>query len=460
MNASAKLCQIQRQRVQKQSGEMSSFEFFNLLTAPELFDVLEAHLPEHRERQYPPTETLSMFLSQAMSADRSCQNAVNNREVRRTFGGMPRGNTYTGSYCKARRRLPTTLVKELTRHTGKIAEETLPKNWLWNGRPVKLIDGTTVTMPDTEKNQAVYPQQRSQQPGLGFPICRVLGVVCLAGGFILDAAIGPYRGKGGSEHGLLRRLMDSFSPGDIVLGDAIYGSYFVLSELNRRGVDVLFEQNGARKKVADFREGKRLGEKDHIIAYRKPAQKPDWMTDDAYAQSPEEIRVRELKVGKKVLVTTLLSADEATKLELKQLYKLRWHVELDLRNIKTTLGMEVFSCKSPDMIEKEMWVYFLAYNLIRLVMAQSAKLADLLPRQLSFKHCLRLWQPYRELCGEVGKDLDILCRLIAQNTVGKRPGRIEPRANKRRPKPYSLLTVARGEARESIRKNGHPKKQK
>ena len=460
MNASAKLCQIQCQRIQKKSGEMGSFELFNLLTAPELFDVLEAHLPEHRERHYPPTETLSMFLSQAMSADRSCQNAVNNREVRRTFGGMPRGNTYTGSYCKARRRLPTALVKELTRHTGKIAVETLPKNWLWKGRPVKLIDGTTVTMPDTEKNQAAYPQQRSQQPGLGFPICRVLGVVCLAGGFILDAAIGPYRGKGGSEHGLLRQVMDSFSPGDVVLGDAIYGSYFVFAELQRRGIDVLFEQHGGRKKTVVFRKGKSIGAKDHLITYRKPAQKPDWMTDEAYAQAPEEIQVRELQTDKKVLVTTLLSADETTKDELKKLYKLRWHVELDLRNIKTTLGMEVFSCKSPDMVEKEMWIYSLAYNFIHLLMAQSAKLADLLPRQLSFKHCLRLWQPYREVCDEAGKDLDALCRLIAQNTVGNRPGRMEPRANKRRPKSYSLLMKARAEARESIRKHGHPKKQK
>lgn len=177
-------------------------------------------------------------------------------------------------------------------------------------------------------------------------------------------------------------------------------------------------------------------------------------------RTPAATARRELQTDKKVLVTTLLSADETTKDELKKLYKLRWHVELDLRNIKTTLGMEVFSCKSPDMVEKEMWVYFLAYNLIRLLMAQSAKLADLLPRQLGLKHCLRLWQPYREMCGEVGKDLGALCRLIAQNTVGNRPGRMEPRANKRRPKPYSLLMVTRSEARESIRKNGHPKKQK
>lgn len=460
MNASAKLCQIQRQRVQKQSGKMNSYEFFNLLKSPDLFDVLEAHLPAHRERQYPPTETLSMFLSQAMSADRSCQNAVNNREVRRICSGMLQGNTYTGSYCEARRRLPTSLVKELTRHTGKAAGGNLPKNWLWKDRPIKLIDGTTVTMPDTEKNQAAYPQQRSQQPGLGFPICRVLGVVCLAGGFILDAAIGPYRGKGGSEHSLLRQVMDSFSPGDVVLGDAIYGSYFVFAELQRRGIDVLFEQHGGRKKTVDFRKGKSIGAKDHLITYRKPAQKPDWMTDEAYAQAPEEIQVRELQTDKKVLVTTLLSADEATKDELKKLYKLRRHVELDLRNIKTILGMEVFSCKSPDMVEKEMWVYFLAYNLIRLLMAQSAKLADLLPRQLSFKHCLRLWQPYRELRGEIGEDLEALCALIAQNMVGKRPGRIEPRANKRRPKPYSLLMKTRTEARNSIRKHGHPKKQK
>lgn len=460
MNASAKPCQIQRKRVQQQAVQMDAYEFFNLLTSPELFDVLEQQLPAHRERRYPPTETLSMFLSQAMSADRSCQNVVNASEVKRAIAGLQYYNTHTGSYCKARRRLPTDLVKALVRHTGDVVGQTIPKEWLWLGRPVKLIDGTTVTMPDTQLNQSAYPQQRSQAPGVGFPICRVLGVLCLAGGCILDAAIGPYRGKGGSEHSLLRQLMDSFSVGDIVLGDAIYGSYFLFAELQKRGVDAVFEQNGARKGKTDFRVGKKLGEKDHLVTYRKPAQKPEWMTDEAYEQAPDTIEVRELQVGKKILVTTLLSPEEATKTLLKLLYKNRWHVELDLRNIKTTLGMEVFSCKSPEMVEKEMWVYFLAYNLIRLVMAQSAKLADLLPRQISFKHSLQIWQAYRQSNEESADSLHHLCVLIAENTVGNRPGRIEPRATKRRPKPYTFLTRPRDHARELIRKHGHPRKQK
>lgn len=159
MNASAKPCQIQRKRIQQQAGQMDAYEFFNLLTSPELFDVLEKNLPTHRERRYLPTETLSMFLSQAMSADRSCQNVVNSSAVKRAVTGLQHYNTHTGSYCKARCRLPSDLVKALVRHTGKAAGQTMPKEWLWQGRPVKLIVGTTVTMPDTELNQLVYPQQ-------------------------------------------------------------------------------------------------------------------------------------------------------------------------------------------------------------------------------------------------------------------------------------------------------------
>jgi hypothetical protein len=312
MNASVKLRQIQRQRIQQHAGQIDAYEFFNLLTSPELLDIVEQQLPEHRERRYPPTETLSLFLSQTMSADRSCQNVVNVSAVKRALAGMPPGNTCTGSYCKARRRLPSELVKSLVRHTGKMIGQTVPKEWLWQGRPVKLIDGTTVTMPDTESNQLSYPQQRNHAPGLGFPICRVLGVVCLAGGCVLNAAIGPYRGKGGSEHSLLRTLLDTFSSGDIVLGDAIYGSYFLFAELQKRGVDAVFEQNGSRKIKTDFRFGKKIGAKDHRVTYHKPAKKPDWMTEETYAQAPATIDVRELRVGNKILVTTLLSPDAAT----------------------------------------------------------------------------------------------------------------------------------------------------
>ena len=317
-------------------------------------------------------------------------------------------------------------------------------------------------MPDTPKNQEAYLQQSGQKPGLGFPICRMVGVICLASGSIVNAAMGPYKGKGADEQTLLRGLLDSFESGDVVVGDAYFGSYFLLVELMARGIDAVFEQYGARKKSTDFRKGQRLGPKDHLITYNKPKKKPDWMTEEYYRMAPATLTVRELKSDKKILVTTMLSPKDAPKKSLKGLYKDRWHVELDLRNIKTTMGMETFSCKSPAMVEKEMWVYLLAYNLIRLVMAQSASLSDLLPRQISFKHTLQIWSAYRHQNGAVDDEeaLNILCVLIAESSVGNRPGRTEPRAVKRRPKPYSLLMKPRNEARAAVKKHGHPRKQK
>jgi len=444
MNSNRKRAMIQR-RISKKIEVVDTLSFFNLLTTPQLLSKTEELQPDFRERIFPPTETLSMFLSQAMNADRSCQNIVNAMGVQRLMHGLQPHSTGTSSYCKARQRLSMSMVSELVRCTGQLTQEALPSQWCWQGRSVKLVDGTTVTMPDTEANQNAYPQQAGQKPGLGFPICRILAVFCLASGSILNAAMGPYKGKGADEQTLLRGLLDSLNQKDLLLGDALFASYFLLAELQARDIDAVFEQHGARKKSTDFRQGKRLGTKDHLITYTKPKKKPDWMTEDMYQAAPATVTIRELKVGDKILVTTLLSPKE----------------ELNLRHIKTTLGMETLSCKSPDMVLKEMWVYFLAYNLIRLVMAQSAVLADLLPRQISFKHTLQLWQAYRQQQG-IGNQINLssLCLLIAENCVGNRPGRVEPRAVKRRPKPYPLLMKERELAREDIKKHGHPKKQK
>jgi len=186
------------------------------------------------------------------------------------------------------------------------------------------------------------------------------------------------------------------------------------------------------------------------------------MTEEYYRSLPDTITIREVKIGGKIIVTTFLSDKDISKNDLKELYRNRWHVELDFRNIKTTLGMEVLSCKTPDMAAKEIWVYFLAHNLIRIIMAEAASLADLLPRQLSFKHSLQLWQAYRQ-CSLDTSDHDgmmALLHMIEENLVGNRPGRIEPRAVKRRPKPYPFLKQRREKVREMIRKFGHPEKQK
>lgn len=453
----------QPRRVQRHARNSDAYSFFNLLTGPELFEKVELLLPKHRERLFAPTETLSIFLAQALSADRSCQKAVNEAAVRRVAAGLGACSTHTGAYCRARARLPVEMVCTLARYTGQWITAHAPQPWCWRGRPVRLVDGTTVVMPDTPANQAQYPQSRSQKPGLGFPLCRLVGMMCLGSGAVLDAAMGPYRGKGGDERSLLRSILDTLKRGDLLLGDAYFATYFLLCTLVARGIDAVFEQNGARQLTTDFRRGQRLGQRDHLIVLKKPILKPDWMSQADYDQAPDTLTVRELRTGGKTLVTTLLDPKQTSKSDLKLLYRSRWHVELDLRNIKTTLEMERLSCLSPEMAIKEIWVYLLAYNLIRLMMAQAAQLAECLPRQLSFKHTVQLWIAWDHHRSGTGNDDDTLRTLfvlIAQQRVGDRPGRIEPRAVKRRPKPYPLLTKPRERARAYIRKHGHPKKLK
>ncbi|MGB5200129.1 MAG: IS4 family transposase [Sedimenticolaceae bacterium] len=461
MHATHRATAVQ-QRVHRHLGNADSYAMFNLLTGPELFDRVEALVPEHRERLFPPTETLSMFLAQALSADGSCRQVVNDAMVKRVVGGMTPGSTDTGGYCKARARLPLSMVSTLAREAGGLLAQGAASCWHWQSRRVRLVDGATVTLADTEANQAAYPQPSSQKPGLGFPICRVVALMCLGSGALLDTAMGPCVGKGSDEQSLLRKLLDTLEADDILLGDAFYATYFLLAALIGGGVDGVFEQHGARKRSTDFSKGEQLGARDHIITLTKPSKRPDWMSPYEYDQAPDTLAVREFQAGGKVMVTTFLCPKETPKSVLKSLYRQRWHVELDLRNIKTTLGMEHLRCKSPEMAIKELWVYLLAYNLIRLLMAQAALLADQIPRQLSFKHTVQIWMAWQHRGGSTHNavSLGALLVLIAEPRVGLRPGRTEPRAMKRRPKPFPLLTKPRQTAREDIRLYGHPKKQR
>ena len=449
----------QQRRVRAQVDDSDSYAFFNLLTGPELLDKVESVLPRHRERKFPPTETLSMFLCQALSADRSCQKVVDEAAIKRLAAGLTPCSTHTGAFCRARLRLPTAMVQTLAGYVGQWVTGNAPDAWRWRGQPVRLVDGTTVAMPDTPANQSAYPQPRSQQPGLGFPLCRVVGLVCLGSGALLDVAIGRCRGKGSDEQSLLRSILGRLERGDLLLGDAFYATYFLLCTLSERGIDAVFEQHGARRRSTDFRCGQRLGERDHLIVLTKPIVKPHWMSQADYEQAPPSLTVRELRTGGKTLVTTLRCPKHTDKAALRSLYRSRWHVELDLRNIKTTLGMERLSCRTPAMAVKEIWVYLLAYNLIRLLMAQAALLAHRLPRQLSFKHTVQIWFAWTQHANGIN-DRDQchgLFVLIAQQRVGERPGRIEPRAIKRRPKPYPILTQNRAIMREHVRVHGHPK---
>lgn len=462
MSINNKLLSFQQPIISTYLRFSSSDTFFNVLNDPRLLSNIEELLPQHRKRLYSPLATLSMFLAQLLNSDSSCQNIVNITTINKLKAGLPSGSTLTGAYCRARQRLPLQLISDLVYKTGQLTESLIPNRWRWRDKRVHLIDGTTLTMPDTKENQALYPQQSGQKPGLGFPICRMVGVICLSSGTLLNAAMGPYKGKGASEQTLLRQLLSTFNSGDLILGDALYGSYFLLCSLLHKGVDVVFEQLGARQSTINFKQGEYLGTNDHLIQLKKPKRKPEWMTQEEYDKHPDSITLREVKVSGKILITTYLLPGMVSKADLKGLYKKRWTIEVDLRNIKSTLGMGVLRCKTPAMNEKELWVYLLAYNLIRLLMVQAALCMGFLPRQLSFKHTLQL---ALASCGDdVFTSTEInnidLFVLIAQRKVSNRAGRVEPRAVKRRPKPYPLLMKIRSLAQEEIRQNGHPKKLK
>jgi hypothetical protein len=429
-------------------------DFFNILTGPELLETTERHLPEHRERLYPPTVTLSMFMRQALNEDGSCQRAVNAWAAQRGAEGLSVQSVRTGAYCRARARLPTPMVTALARESGRLLSTRARRGWRWRGRSVKLVDGTGISMPDTPQNQVDYPQPPSQAAGVGFPLARLLGVICLSTGAVLDAALCPYAGQGSSELGMLRTVQDALLPEDVILADSFFCNYFTVAMLQAAGVDVLCQQNSAR--TTDFRRGRALGPRDHLVCWPKPSR-PAWMTVQQHAALPDGLTVREVKVDGQVLVTTMLNHRQVKKIELSRLYGRRWHVELDLRNLKTTLRMEVLRCLSPPMVEKELWVYLLAYNLIRLLMAQAAHCANVHPRELSFKHTVQLWTEWtaQPNAGHSARTSTTLFELIAQVKVGDRPGRSEPRARKRRPKSYPWLKVPRAQARQRIRTHAY-----
>ena len=410
-----------------------------------LVQWIEEEMGKYRERVYGPLRTLMLFIEQVLGADHSCQDAVAHGVSQRVASNQSPCSLNSGPYCKARARLALSLIERLGREVGERLRAGQPEVWRWRDREVKLIDGTTVSMPDTAANQAEFPQSTTQKAGLGFPLARVVAIISLSCGAVLEWATGPCEGKRSGETALLWELADRLRPGDVVIGDRYFSGYFLLAWLIRQGVDVVMRQHQLRH--TDFRRGRRLGTKDHVVAWARP-QRPSWMDAATYATMPETLVLREARVGGLILVTTLIAATEVSKKELLHLYHARWQVELDLRSIKTVMQMDVLRCKSPQMVRKEIAVHLLAYNLVRAVMAQAAFLGHVLPRQLSFKAALQLIRAFEESLrhaprGRLSFRQACLRAGIAQLRLPHRPGRVEPRAVKRRPKPHPLLTQPR-----------------
>jgi len=411
---------------------------------------------------FTPWVTFWTFFWQALSPDRSCRSALKRLAAWMASHGLQFTNEDTSPYCKARMRLPESALRRLTRTLGRELHRTADaEGWQWCGRRVKLVDGSTAIMPDTKDNQREYPQSPSQKPGLGFPITRFVAVFCLKTGAMLDLALGKYQGKETGEHALFRSLYDSLEPEDVVLGDHYYGSYFNIAMLMRRGVDSVFGLHQRRPR--DYSRGRRLGKEDQIVIWTRPAR-PDWMDQETYNQIPETMEIRQVRIrieGRgfrtKVLdlATTLLDPEKSTKADLGLLFRQRWHVELDLRSTKIVLGMDMLRCKTPEMVRKEIWMILLGYNVVRALMLEASREHGHVPRRLSFKGALQTLQefaPGLRTGSPAQRDemWTILLMSIADDEVGNRPDRIEPRARKRRPKQYPLLTKPRDEARASL----------
>jgi hypothetical protein len=344
------------------------------------------------------------------------------------------------------------LIKRLGVSVGERLENASPQTWKWRGRSIKLVDGTILSMPDTELNQSAYPQSGVQKPGLGFPLAMLVALISLSTGAVLQWALGPCRGKHTGEQALFRTLMPHLAAGDIILADRYYCNYFAVAQLVERGVDLVMRQHQLR--ITDFRKGRRLGRRDHLVDWVRP-QRPGWMSLETYAHMPERLTLRETEIAGRILVTTLIDAKTVSAAEIDALYRQRWQIEVDLRSIKAHMGIDILRAKSPAMVDKEIAAHLLAYNLVRALMTRAAAGAHILARSLSFKGTLQLLLAFEQrLRFSAGAGAAImtahLLGAISSLRLPIRPGRVEPRAVKRRPKNLPLLTQPRHLARAAI----------
>jgi hypothetical protein len=442
-------------------AQSDGLPFSELLPAAKIAHALAEHGEPYRRRIYTAPVTLWTFLSQVLSQDHSCRDAVARVFAWRVSQNLKSCSTNPGSYCEARQRLPLEAIRKVARDTAGEAEATAETAWLWKGRHVKIVDGTTATMADTPANQNEYPQRRNQKQGVGFPIARIVVIFSLACGTVLDAIVGPMRGKKTGETTLFRQIQSLLKVGDVLLGDRLFASYQDLATLRSQGADVVARQHASRR--TDFRRGHWLATGDHVVVWRRPRFKSARVERDYWEALPKCMEVRELrfKVVQKgfrpseiTLVTTLLDSIAYSKDDLCELYRERWHCELDLRSIKTSLQMGHLRCKSPEMVEKEIWVHFLAYNLIRQTMAEAARAHSVLPRHLSFKGACQFVNSFAVyLAMEPSFKYRLWSALlfaIAQHEVGDRPNRIEPRALKYRQGKYPYMTQPRNELRKQL----------
>ena len=419
----------------------------------------------HRWRRcfWTPARTVWTFLIQVLHPDCSCRAAVAMALAEQAANGQAGGvSADPSAYSQSRGRLPTDVLRRCLHGAAEALRDAVGDAYLWFGRRVWLIDGTSCSMPDTPSLQRAFGQPDGQRPGCGFPVATLTALFCWATGAVLDVAIGPYRD---SELRLWRRLWGWLRAGDIIVGDRFYCTYADLGGLVRRRCDAVCRLHQRRK--VDWRTGRKLGRDDRVVRWRRPAQHQRGRNVSVrqWRRLPTTLDVRVIRgaVGCPgfrtrhiVVATTLLDPVAYPAEEVLALYGDRWTVELRLRDIKITLGMDLLRGKSPSMVRKEIYMHLLAYNLIRQLMVRAAAEHHRDLHRLSFAGAVQrvgAALPYLHLYAGTAR-MDplgvLLLRWIAHDTVPLRPGRFEPRVVKRRPKQYGLLNRPREHMRKDL----------
>jgi hypothetical protein len=441
----------------------------------EAFEEFGVEFGNDEDAVYTPALVLWALVSQAFfkGEQRSLTAAVTRIAAWWAAGGRVVSSTNTGAYSRARMKIPADLVAWIVRRIAQLAESSVDlaqpidaqqakartmqvtieevRSQPIQGR-VLLVDGFTVDAADTPDNQAEYPQNPAQKEGLGFPILRCVSLISMATGMLCDLAIGPYCGKEAGETALLRRLLDNLHEGDVLVADSYYCTYWLLAMCKARGVDIVMKNHHKREDAPG--DAKPICKGQRKVIWKLPAR-PEWMSIEEYQQMPESIEVRlvDVQVHERgfrtesfTVATTILSHRVYTANWIASAYRVRWLVELDIRSIKCSLGMETLRAKTPEMVRTELWSCLLAYNLIRLKMLQSGIDGWRDPRSMSFSRTLVLLATTWVLCAACRIN-DSLIKLgknqPLDELVGHRPGRVEPRVNKRRPKILKLMTQPR-----------------
>ncbi len=395
--------------------------------------ICRKHDYHWRQRILGPVETVWMFALQVLHGNTACTHAARL---------LPGTITTDTAYCQARTRLPIavfrTLAQLVTRRLLRSIDGALER---WHGHRVFLIDGSTCSMSDTPALQSAFGQPRGQKPGCGFPVAKIVGLFHGGSGLLVDLLVESLYTH---EASIAHRLFKWLRTGDILVGDRGFASYVILAMLHERGVHAVMRQHQCR--TVDFRRGRFIGVKDRVLTLRKPVIVPRWIKTEEFARLPATLTVRQLEYTveakgyrseKVVLVTSLLDGDAYPRDELAELYGERWEVETCYRHLKQTMGMDILRCQWEDGVRKELLMYSIVYNVVRAIMAQSAAERGIPPARLSMIDTLR--------CLRAGPiDLDHL-PLIKVNP--HRPGRHQPRAVKRRPNQYAILTHPRQKMR-------------